>query len=381
MINKPKIAMIGLKGLPAYGGAAAVGENIIKYSKDDYEYTVYATSSHTDIQSGNYENYKQIVFKKIPFKKLNILYYYILSTFHALLFGNYDLIHLHHRDAAFVIPILKLKYKVLSTTHGSFCEMENEKYYNWFFKINEKYFIKYSDYITCVSRIEQELYKKNVKINALYIPNGIEKVNVMKLPCVPYDDYILFAAGRIIRSKGCEYLLKALNIINYNRKIIIAGDLSHSNGYIKELYKLSNGLDVDYLGLIKDKKLLYSYLYNARLFVFPSAIEAMSMMLLEAASVKASIICSDIQSNKDIFEERDILYFKSGNVEDLAQKINYALANPDKMLEFAERAFEKVNSCHRWDKIVSNYTNVYNMLLGDIALSKHNIRTERKINS
>ena len=45
--GKIKIAVIGLKGLPAFGGAAAVGENLIEQLKDKYEFFVYATSSHT----------------------------------------------------------------------------------------------------------------------------------------------------------------------------------------------------------------------------------------------------------------------------------------------------------------------------------------------
>jgi glycosyltransferase involved in cell wall biosynthesis len=362
-LKKPKIAVFGLKGLPAFGGAATVGENIIKNLKDYYEFTVYATSSHTNLKSGTYEFFNQIVFKKIPFKRLNTLYYFLRSTLHALFLGNYDLIHLHHRDAAFIILLLKIRYKVVTTTHGSFFARENEKHIEWYLQLNEKYFIKYSDYITCVSKTEQELYKKHLNLNVEYIPNGIEEVDKTKLPHIPHNDYILFAAGRIIRSKGCELLLKALESINYKGKILIAGDLSDTTNYTNELYKLSAGLDVEYLGLIRDKQLLYSYFNNAKLFVFPSEIEAMSMILLEAASVKSSIVCSDIKENKDIFEKSEVLFFKSGDVQELGQKINYALSNPDKMKALAENAYERVNSTYRWDKIVLCYAAIYDKLL------------------
>jgi glycosyltransferase involved in cell wall biosynthesis len=363
MVNKPKIAVFGLKGLPAFGGAATVGENIIKILNDNYDFTVYATSSHTNLKSGTYKYYKQIVFKKIPFKRLNTLYYFLLSTLHALFFGNYDLIHLHHRDAVFIILLLKIRYKVITTTHGSFFARENEKHIEWYLKLNENYFIKYSDYITCVSKTEQEMYKKKLNLNVDYIPNGIEEVDKAKLPYIPYKDYMFFAAGRIIRSKGCELFLMALRKINYKGKVLIAGDLSDKVNYTNELYKLSADLDVEYLGLIKDKQLLYSYFKNAKLFVFPSEVEAMSMILLEAASVKSSIICSDIKENKDVFEKSEVLFFKSGDVEDLGQKINYALSNIDQMQKLAENAYERVNSTYRWDKIVSRYAEIFNNLL------------------
>ena len=90
MSKNKKIAVIGLKGLPAYGGAAAVGENIIDKLKDDYEFTVYSISSHTNAKSGNYNNIcKQIIFRSLPLKKINTLFYYIRSAIHVL-FSNYD---------------------------------------------------------------------------------------------------------------------------------------------------------------------------------------------------------------------------------------------------------------------------------------------------
>ena len=109
-MKKKKIAVIGLKGLPAFGGAATVGENIIEQLKDKYDFTVYATSSHTDFKTGVYNGYKQIVFKKIQIKKLNILYYYLSSLFH-ILFNEYDIIHLHHRTAAFTLLFFKKSFK------------------------------------------------------------------------------------------------------------------------------------------------------------------------------------------------------------------------------------------------------------------------------
>ena len=50
-----KIAVIGLKGLPAFGGAAAVGESLINKLKNEYNFTVLSTASHTsaDVELGN----------------------------------------------------------------------------------------------------------------------------------------------------------------------------------------------------------------------------------------------------------------------------------------------------------------------------------------
>ena len=111
-MKKYRIAVIGLKGLPAFGGAATVGESIINELKNEYQFTVYAVGSHTH-HEGQQDGYYQIVFRKFFIKKLNILIYYLRSALHCIFFGKYDLIHLHHVDGAVILPLLRLRYKVI----------------------------------------------------------------------------------------------------------------------------------------------------------------------------------------------------------------------------------------------------------------------------
>ena len=139
MRNKPKIAVIGLKGLPAFGGAAAVGENIIEQLRDKYDFTVYSVSSHTDLKTGEYNGYKQIVFKQKKRSGLNTLIYYSKSVFHCLFIKKYDIIHLHHNAVTFFIPFLRLRSKLVLTTHGIHTESKFNKL-KWFFKLADYWF-------------------------------------------------------------------------------------------------------------------------------------------------------------------------------------------------------------------------------------------------
>ena len=117
---KKKIAVIGLKGLPAYVGAGTVGENIIDQLKDKFDFYVYSTASHTKEKSGDFNGYYQKVFRAIPNKKINIFWYYLISALHIRYKGNYDLVHIHNSFAGFTIRILKKKYPIIMTTHGAF---------------------------------------------------------------------------------------------------------------------------------------------------------------------------------------------------------------------------------------------------------------------
>ena len=272
--RKPRIGVIGLKGLPAFGGAATVGENIIEQLKDQFDFTVYSTSSHTNNKTGDYHGFKQIVFSKIKFTKLNSVYYNIISSFHALFFGKYDLVHLHHISAAIVLPILKLRFKVIITSHGSpFLEdINNTKYSKLFLhllRFSESKFVKLADTITSVSESYKSTLQEKYSKGVTYIPNGVnEAIQVFDKT----EDYIVFAAGRIIPLKGCHTFLEALIKINYQGKVIIIGDLDQQESYKKDIHKLASCLDVDFLGLIKDKSRLFELIGKSKLFeliIFP----------------------------------------------------------------------------------------------------------------
>ena len=63
----------------------------------------------------------------------------------------------------------------------------------------------------------------------------------------------------------------------------------------------------------------------------------MSMMLLEAASLQAPIICSDIPENKIMMQD-NVLYFRSEDAIDLANQIQWALAHPGEMSSLGRNA-------------------------------------------
>jgi glycosyltransferase involved in cell wall biosynthesis len=362
-----RIGIIGLKGLPPFGGAANVGDNLIEQLAGEYEFTIYATETHTTV-SGEYKGARQIVFRKFPIRALNIFYYYIASAFHAVFKRKYDLIHLHQMDGAFVLLLLRLKYKVVATSHGL-----TYKTGKWsallypYFKLNEWFQARLSSHLTVVARSLVDHYVSMVSRERItYIPNGISIIPV-RGEAPETKNYILFAAGRIIPIKGLHFLLSALKLCGYTGRVIVLGDLSQMEVYTKELYRLSAGMDIEYRGLIREKELLNAYIANAELFVFPSTQEAMSMMLLEVASFQVPVICSDIIQNTDIFAQDEMLFFESGSSSDLATKLNWAIQNPDKMKVYAIQALEALMKKYQWSVIAKQYDSIFKKMIADRA--------------
>jgi glycosyltransferase involved in cell wall biosynthesis len=359
---KKRIAIIGLKGLPPFGGAANVGDNIIEQLSNEYDFTIYATASHTH-HKGDYKGARQIVFRTFPIRQLNIFYYYIASAVHAVFTRRYDAIHLHQMDGAFILLLLRLRYKVVATSHG--LTYRAGKWSKWslpYFKLNEWFQARLSNHLTVVSKSLVPHYGKIVSSTRItYIPNGVTPVAPAQYNPCP-SGYILFAAGRILPIKGLHLLLAALHKSGYKDKLIVLGDLGQLKDYSREIFSLAAGLDVEFKGLIKEKPLLNALIAGARLFIFPSTHEAMSMMLLEAASLRTPVVCSDIIQNTDIFDRDEMLFFRSGSDTDLAKQLDWALAHPDEMQAFASKAYRSLMDKHQWSIVARQYAGIFDRL-------------------
>lgn len=364
--SKRKIAFLGIKGLPSKGGAERVVEAIASNLSEAYDIYVYCSNSYSkDYQQNNIKLIKLIHLKG---KHLSSFSLFLLSAFHALLFKSFDLVHAHNTDAGFIVPLLRLKYKVLGTSHGY--PYKREKWnviVKIFLKFSENLFIWFSNYITCVSKtITNELnnkYKKSI----YFIPNGIDKPNyvedksIYKKFKLKEKGYICFAAGRVDSTKGCHILLKAIKNINRKINVAIIGDFSHKPDYSKKLYQMADER-VTFISFIAKKEILFGLIKNAKLFIFPSTVEAMSIMLLEVAALGIPIICSDIPENVCVLEDNTI-YFKSGHEKDLKEKIEFCLDNYEEILGKAKRTKDWILKQYRWEMISDEYRKLYNNIL------------------
>lgn len=363
MTKKPKIAVIGAKGFPAWGGAARANEAIFTRLKDRYDVTVYALSSHACDR--NYNGIQQKIIMTCKNKKISVLIYYIKALFYLLLGNQYNVIHVNHASSGFLLPFLRLRFKTVLNVRGGI-EYNYDNKWKWhekkIFCLFNWLGFRYADRIITVQRGSVPIlrtYNKNVK----YIPNGVEN-NKSKLPDKMSTHYdITFSAARIIYLKGLHLLLDALQYLEFDGKVQIIGDLDQVTEYKAMILQLAVGLDCEFTGLIKGEMELYTKISQSKLFVFPSFSEGMSNMLLEVASMQIPILASDIEQNKEVFNDGEMLYFKCGNYIDLAKQISYAMDNHNVLKKIAKKSYNKVLQYHNWDNIANEYTKVYEELL------------------
>lgn len=363
-----RIAYLGSKGLPSKSGTERVVEAIVSRLIGKHEITVYCDSRYTP-KGTKVDGIHLIRIFTIKGKHIQATSLFFLSALHALL-SRYDLIHVHGTDACFVLPILRLKYRVVSTAHGVPGRLKRLKWgraARFLIRLMEYPFVYLSNYATSVSRLDTDYLKARYKRNVIYIPNGVDR-------CIEFDlekvgskllqvglepgNYLMFAAGRIDPTKGCHLVLEALNQIGNPFKLVIVGDLNQVPSYSDHLRKIADENQVVFIPPISDRQLLFGMIKQARLFIFPSTDEGMSMMLLEAASLQTPIICSDIPENKIVMQD-NVLYFHSEDAADLACKIESALNHPSEMSSLGQKASICVKENLTWEKIVGQYEDIY----------------------
>lgn len=363
--RKKKIAFMGIKGLPSLAGADRVVEGIVNNLAGDFDIYVYCSRTYS--KDYRPDHIQLIKMWNLKGKHLFSFSLSLLSALHALFCKKFDLVHVHNTDSGFIAPLLKLKYRTVGTSHG-FPDQRGKwgGFAKRFFKLSERLMFSLSTSTTCVSKsITRELidlYNKDV----LFIPNGIDEPAIVEDPGMfekyglREKDYICFAAGRVDPTKGCHILLKAFEKLDRDIRVVAIGDFSHKKDYTDQLHEMADDRVV-FVPFIAEKEVLFGIINSAKLFVFPSTVEAMSIMLLEVAALGVPTVCSDIAENVTVLEDKTT-YFRSGDDADLKDKIELCLNGYDDIVSQAQKTKSWVLENYKWGNIAAQYKKLYDAL-------------------
>jgi glycosyltransferase involved in cell wall biosynthesis len=364
--RRMRIAHIGGKGLPSRGGTERVIEAIAVRHAVDHDVTVYG--SKRVCSSAMFHGVRVIA---VPVPRGKYAAPVVLDLFSAVraLFGRYDVVQVHGSENAFVIPLLRLRYRVVSTNHGRAYELQK-----WgsmarrIMRMIEGGSVRWASEATCVAVTQAERLEQTYGTPVRYIPNGVDctvtcDVDAAAALLATYglqpNGYVMFAAARVDPTKGCLTLIRAWRASGSDLPLLIVGDLWHAPGHEAELRAAAEGANVTFIPRTEDKELLLGLVASAALFVFPSTIEAMSMMLLEAVSVGARVLASDIPENVRVLPD-GFPVFRAGDEADLARAMDAALAEPaDEALARWGSYANTVREIYDWDRIADEYLSAY----------------------
>ncbi len=367
-----KIAFIGQKGIPVQQGGIErhVEELATRLVSRGCQVIVYTRPQHVDKKLKKYKGVQLISLPTIHTKHFDAL----VHTFFACLnVGKHkvDIIHFHSIGPSFWIWLAKLlnpRTPVVATFHlqcyrhkkwGHFARMS--------LQIGEVVCCLASDSLIVISRnLKRMVFEKYKKI-ANYIPNGVpdyKKVIAKEIKKWGLEEggYILYA-GRLVESKGLHYLIEAYNRIETDKKLVIAGDELHPDGYEKKLkYMANKNPNIIFTGRLDgNSRLLAELLANSYLFVHPSEIEGLSISLLETMSYSKAPLISDIPENIEAVQDAGFS-FKGGDVDDLTAQLKKIFANPKEVYQKGIKAKKRVEKHYSWEIISDKTLDIYKEL-------------------
>jgi len=179
------------------------------------------------------------------------------------------------------------------------------------------------------------------------------------------DSFVVGFAGRLIKRKGWEELLRAASLLKDTAPqihFLIAGDGPDRKKLLPLMKKLDVGACVEYIGLVSDMVKFYNSL---DCLVIPSLWEPMGIVAIEAQACGVPVIASDTGGLAEVVTNGENgLLFENRNVEDLVNKIN--LINKNKLLrrkitETAEQTVKKYS--------LANYTNALRSIYKELQYS------------
>jgi glycosyltransferase involved in cell wall biosynthesis len=364
-----KIAMIGLRGIPSStGGVETVVEHIAPaIAKMGHEVTVYCRNPYCTSKPKTWRGVKLKYLPTLNLKHTEAVTHTFLSTMNSL-FKKYDIVHYHAMgNGLFSILPRIAGTKTVVTLHG--LDYERAKWgllAKMYLKLSERGIKNFSNQITSVSSKIQQYYKYRYRKNITYIPNGVDiipkrKLNNLKKFHLEEDKFILFIS-RLVPEKEIHTLIKAFKHLNTDQKLVIAGDATHTNEYVKKIKALAKGDErIIFTGPLygDDKTEAFS---NCSFFVLPSTIEGMPIVLLEAMSFEKCPLVSDIQENLDVIENAGIS-FKVKDENDLSKKLQYMLSHKSLIERRGKECKKIVQKKYNWDVIAKQTLKVYEDVL------------------
>jgi len=247
-----------------------------------------------------------------------------------------------------VCKIFKVKIVTRSNSSPSGWTQNNIK--NFIFK---KIFAKADKIIVNSLEFQKEFKKKfNVKTTCIYNPLNKKEIlykskNDINLSFFKKKNkFKILNIGRFTDQKDHHTLLKSVKILkdkyNLNFILLIMGRGKNEKN-IKNFIKKNNlSQNVKIIGF---KKNPYKYIKHCNLFVLSSRFEGLPNVLLEAITLKKFVISSNCPTgpNEILDYGKGGLLFKTGNENDLANKIIYYYNNKKLLNKKINFAYKNLN--------------------------------------
>jgi glycosyltransferase involved in cell wall biosynthesis len=280
---------------------------------------------------------------------------------------NFDLIHAHGAipiDYSAYLMSHKLKLPYIVTVHG---ETVNQIIHSSRkFRKSKKALLNAAAVIGVSSKVVNQIQEYTGRKRKVFkVFNGYKKVEIIERSPITHENLIILFAGNLVKSKGCDYLLRAFSelVKKYSQiHLVIAGGGELLNEMKSLVYELRIQNRVTFTGALPHTELL-SHMSQCDIFILPSVDEGFGVVYLEAMSFKKPVIGTEGEGICDILKDNfNGLLVKPRNVESIKSKLELLINSEDLRNKLGDNGYNTVKEL-TWERNASETINIYKEII------------------
>ena len=186
------------------------------------------------------------------------------------------------------------------------------------------------------------------------IPGGLSKFP----PIGKGDGDFILSLGRLVRTKGLDYLVEAMKDVDY--KLMICGKGPDKERLEKKIARLGLEDKIEIKGWVEEeeKERLMS---SCRFFVMPSLFESLGLAAIELMAHGRPIVHTDVNGLPDTVKNGGVSVPPKDSAA-LSKAMNRLLSDPSYTEELGKNAVEQART-YNWDGLLPNIETVYEKVL------------------
>jgi len=383
--KKKQVFIIGSKGIPAaYGGFETFVEKLTEYQVSDKIHYHVSRIGNDNIRY-EYNGAKCFNIDVPNIGPAKAIYYDLLALKACI---NYCKVRPAIKEPIFYvlacrigpfIGLLKQEIKKLGGVLYVNPDGHEWKRGKWskpvriYWKISERFMVKYADLLICDSvHIEEYIkedykqynpkttfiaYGSEMKISSLS-DNDKNYVNWLKENKVKSGEYYLIV-GRFVPENNFEIMIREFMKTSTKKDLVIITTTNEKFlEKLEEKLHFKKDLRIKFVGTVYEQELLKKIREKAYAYLHGHEVGGTNPSLLEALSFTKINLLLDVNFNKAVGKEAAIYWNKEeGNLAKLIDVVD--LMEADRMVQYGVKAKRRIEEEYSWGHIVSKYEEVF----------------------
>lgn len=352
-----KVSIIGTVGVPAcYGGFESLVENLLDYTPENVQYTVFCTSKKYSEKLESYKGAK-LVYLDLDANGMDSIMYDYKSMKMSL---DADIMLVLGVSGCMFLPFIRRKFKGKIITNIDGLEWKRDKWNplaKWLLHYSEKQAVKYSDVVIGDNKGITDYVKETYKKDAVLIAYGGDHVTKVQDDSL-YEKYpymkhpYAVTVCRIEPENNVHKIIEAFSRIP-EKQLVIVGNWKNSEYGTNLKEQFSKFENIHLLDPIYESHEINWIRSNASLYVHGHSAGGTNPSLVEAMNFGLPILAFDCVYNRATTQDECSYWSTEEDIIDLVNNSESkfdAIANKMKELGAKEYA---------WENIARKYNDLY----------------------